>query len=690
MRQANTKRGDFNDANASVAKTIGEDGVQVVAAGSGAYTTKDTIHVPGGDPSEKMSVHAQEVQGGYVNHEVAHHRYGDMDVIIEAMNDDNPLYTEMVNAMEDMRIEPQMFDEYPGSKDDLMSTCEEVNKLTLQEIEDGNLDLTDPKVMTPVAVTWEGRRRQGMSDTNEELLSKVPAGIREKAAKICDLIEGARDGKAGSKDVADMARHVVDEIEKESGTPPLPPTSWLPGGPCTDGPKGDEEVEVQPRDGEGEGQTPAPEGDDEGEVKVKVKVKGHGATDDAKPIPFSTDLAKAVESVSEKDATATEDKYVPFSTDFDFVHTKKDEGRMIPAYNIGWGDDGKAVIEPRKMCDGELWNQSVYEGLMNDGHRGFGKNNYAKIERNMKGAINVMSQKFRRALMAKQQRSWSRGEESGRRIDTGNLVQAYQGYPYVWQDREDAEEINTAVTLLIDHSGSMSGPELALAQKATIALSRVLDAAGIPFEVLGFFYGANPHTKALRRAVLGARQGMRFDTDGQPLMKDGSLVLDHDKSHKYSRWEGLHHIEYKEFNERLQVCKTAIGNMHSMASGCNCDGESVRWAWERLAVRPEQRKVILVLSDGYPAFFTDFPGQEHTHLRDTVAYIGREGGSLVGIGINSSAVKRFYPKYVVLSDIKELPKTVMDQLSKLLLGERFVIDNGDLLKVTNNNLKRSA
>ena len=95
-------------------------------------------------------------------------------------------------------------------------------------------------------------------------------------------------------------------------------------------------------------------------------------------------------------------------------------------------------------------------------------------------------------------------------------------------------------------------------------------------------------------------------------------------------------------------------------------------AYDRLSARPEKRKVMMVLSDGWPA--ADGYGHEQ-HLLEVCRDIEASDVELVGIGIQSDAVERFYSKHVVVNDIKDLEGEVMNQLSKLLLGERVTLDH---------------
>ena len=92
---------------------------------------------------------------------------------------------------------------------------------------------------------------------------------------------------------------------------------------------------------------------------------------------------------------------------------------------------------------------------------------------------------------------------------------------------------------------------------------------------------------------------------------------------------------------------------------------------------------MLCLSDGYPAYNSDYNDQ-YQRTSDVVAYMSRQV-DVIGIGIQSESVKNFFPKYVVVNELSELPKEVMDKLGKALLGQNFKVDNSDLIKANRIN-----
>jgi cobalamin biosynthesis protein CobT len=140
--------------------------------------------------------------------------------------------------------------------------------------------------------------------------------------------------------------------------------------------------------------------------------------------------------------------------------------------------------------------------------------------------------------------------------------------------------------------------------------------------------------------------------------------------------------EFKRFGEKLHQAKGSMSTISGRATGNNVDGEAVMYAYGRLKDRTERRKILLTLSDGEPAFYTCF-GREYCeqHLRDVIDFVTKRDVECVGIGIQSRAVARFYPKYAVVNRLEDLAGASIDMLAKLLVGDRYVVDNAQLMKV---------
>ena len=247
----------------------------------------------------------------------------------------------------------------------------------------------------------------------------------------------------------------------------------------------------------------------------------------------------------------------------------------------------------------------------------------------MTGAI---QKNLERAIAARSISQWTSGHRSGK-ISNPNLIRLRFKDSRVFKRKEIAMSKDVAVSLLLDCSGSMGGTPAELASTSAFALASVLQNMNIKCEVIG------------------------FTTKGSAYA--GS---------SYSRSAPLYIPIFKSFNDRWDIhAKSRLAKLWTygwMAN--NVDGESVQIAANRLMAQSEARKILIVLSDGYP----NADGNDNDldkHLKETVLSISKQI-DVVGIGICSDAVERYYQKHVVLNSIEELPSTVIVKLRQLLLS----------------------
>jgi cobalamin biosynthesis protein CobT len=236
------------------------------------------------------------------------------------------------------------------------------------------------------------------------------------------------------------------------------------------------------------------------------------------------------------------------------------------------------------------------------------------------------------------------GHRNGK-LHAPSLFRVPQGDPRVFTQKQEHESKDTAVSVVIDNSGSMGGPKMALAMTAGYALCSTLDRVKIANEVIGFTTGGwGGMPASMREAMANDAKAARIRWD-----RTTPLVLP----------------IYKTFDERLTATvKARFAFMKNAQAGLagNVDGESLEYAAERLLKRSEKRKVMLVLSDGQPA------GSHKCgpHLTYVVKQLGKMGIECVGIGIMDDSVSRFYPKYTVLKKAQDLPTQVMSEIKKIL------------------------
>jgi cobalamin biosynthesis protein CobT len=191
----------------------------------------------------------------------------------------------------------------------------------------------------------------------------------------------------------------------------------------------------------------------------------------------------------------------------------------------------------------------------------------------------------------------------------------------------------------------MNGSKIHTAAQAAYALASVLDRLNIKNEVIGF----------TTKEIGGSAMKELHDTTSKTGIR-------------FSRIEGIYMPILKGYEERMTVnVKERFGwlpNTNILRS--NVDGESVEAAARRLIARREASKVMLVLSDGYPAA-AGSRGDLEQHLKRVVKDVSSAGVRVVGIGIQSDAVNKFYPKSLVIQKVEDLPAVVIKELRHLLM-----------------------
>ncbi len=265
----------------------------------------------------------------------------------------------------------------------------------------------------------------------------------------------------------------------------------------------------------------------------------------------------------------------------------------------------------------------------------------------LQGVIGKLANRLQRRLMAKQNRSWQFDLEEGI-LDAGRLarvvVNPTQALSY--KVELDTEFRDTVVTLLIDNSGSMRGRPITIAAMSADILARTLERCGVKVEILGF----------TTRAWKGGQARERWIASGKPANP--------------GRLNDLRHIIYKAADHPWRRARKSLGLM--LREGIlkeNIDGEALLWAHNRLMARTEQRRILMVISDGAPVDDSTLsvnPGNYlERHLREVIQEIEtRSPVELVAIGIGHD-VTRYYRRAVTIVDAEQLGGTMMEKLAEL-------------------------
>ena len=265
----------------------------------------------------------------------------------------------------------------------------------------------------------------------------------------------------------------------------------------------------------------------------------------------------------------------------------------------------------------------------------------------LQSAVTKLANRLQRRLMAQQSRSWEFDQEEGL-LDVARLARVVVNpfHSLSFKVERDTEFRDTVVTLLIDNSGSMRGRPISIAAISADILARTLERCGVKVEILGF----------TTRAWKGGQSREKWLADARPPNP--------------GRLNDLRHIVYKEADEPWRRARRNLGLM--MREGLlkeNIDGEALLWAHNRLLGRIEERKILMVISDGAPVDDSTLSVNSGTylerHLRQVIGWIeARSPVELVAIGIGHD-VTRYYQKAVTIMDAEQLGGTMIEQLAGL-------------------------
>jgi cobaltochelatase CobT len=274
---------------------------------------------------------------------------------------------------------------------------------------------------------------------------------------------------------------------------------------------------------------------------------------------------------------------------------------------------------------------------------------------NLSGVVGRLANRLQRRLMAQQNRSWDFDLEEGY-LDPARLVRVVIDpmQPLSFKQERDTKFRDTVVTLVLDNSGSMRGRPITVAATCADILARTLERCGVSVEILGF----------TTRAWKGGQAREKWLKDGKPPNP--------------GRLNDLRHIVYKSADAPWRRARRNLGLM--MREGLlkeNIDGEALLWAHNRLIARPEQRKILMMISDGAPVDDSTLsvnPGNYlERHLRAVIELIeNRSPVELLAIGIGHD-VTRYYRRAVTIVDAEELAGAMTEQLASLF-GEETARD----------------
>jgi cobaltochelatase CobT len=383
-----------------------------------------------------------------------------------------------------------------------------------------------------------------------------------------------------------------------------------------------EEQEAEEDPGE---RNETPEGQEQdSESQAEQMEEAEGETESAEMEAQSID---SDDQPDDEDADETTDGEEPFRPQLPFSSNTNED--FYKVYSNAFDE----VVEAEDLCDAdELTRLRAY---------------LDKQLSNMQGVVARLANRLQRRLMAQQNRSWDFDLEEGI-LDTAKLMRVVIDpmHPLSFKMEKDTQFRDTVVTLLIDNSGSMRGRPITVAATCADILARTLERCGVKTEILGF----------TTRAWKGGQAREKWLAAGKPANP--------------GRLNDLRHIIYKAADEPWRRARRNLGLM--MREGLlkeNIDGEALIWAHNRMLGRSEQRRILMVISDGAPVddstLSVNSGNYLERHLRQVITDIeNRSPVELIAIGIGHD-VTRYYKRAVTIVDAEELGGAMTEKLAEL-------------------------
>src|SRR5438105_6879738 len=481
------------------------------------------------------------------------------------------------------------------------------------------------------AMLDEQYRRQGFERVTERTESTMAEAVRlltrealtheppPPAAKgVVDLWRPWLEGKIG-RDIAELDRAILDQDSYARATRRLIQDLDLDLGELDESSSDDNQSQGEEAEGENESE-------------------GDSASAGAQP-SMDGSPSDSADGDAEEDGDADADgEMMPGASDDDpgrpgrpgvQPRGRPDENAVYRAYSMVADE----VVEADKLCDSDELGRLRHLLDQQLSH--------------LQSVIARLANRLQPRLLAKQTRAWEFDLEEG--IPDAALLSEIVTTPVLplsYKRERETEFRDTVVSLLIDNSGSMRGRPITVAAMSADILARTLERCGVKVEILGF----------TTRAWKGGQARERWIAAGKPANP--------------GRLNDLRHIVYKPADAPWRRARRSLGLM--LREGIlkeNIDGEALAWAHNRLLGRPEERKILMVISDGAPVDDSTLsvnPGNYlEKHLREVIDWIEKRSRvELIAIGIGHD-VTRYYSRAVTIMDADQLAGAMVDQLARL-------------------------
>jgi cobaltochelatase CobT len=515
---------------------------------------------------------------------------------------------QVYDALEQARIEAIGSNALGGVRGNLAAVLE-------YNLQRKGLDrLADPTAPPPMAEVLALMARERLTGdapppAARALVDSFRAEVEAKAGADLDKLTTSLENQRA---FARIARAIVRDMELGDDL------SDAPDQDAQDDESQDGEAEAS-NDGEGEGEEQSPQS-----ATLDDSEKTHRESETSESTMTEAEEDENAEPSDEELETGEGDR--PARPDL------KDAGKPEPAYKV-YTTAHDEIVSAEELCDAEeLTRLRAY------------------LDQQLAHLSNVVARlanRLQRRLMAQQNRTWSFDLEEGL-LDVSRLTRVIIDpmAPLSFKQEDETEFRDTVVTLLIDNSGSMRGRPIMVAAVCADILARTLERCGVKVEILGF----------TTRAWKGGASRDDWLKNGKPPSP--------------GRLNDLRHIIYKSADAPWRRARKNLGLM--MREGLlkeNIDGEALMWAHHRLVHRQEQRRILMVISDGAPVDDSTLSVNSghylERHLRKTIGEIENKSAvELIAIGIGHD-VTRYYRRAVTIVDVEQLGGAMTEQLAEL-------------------------
>jgi len=700
------KSHELREVLSKTVRLLTMDGIEVTYRGVTPYVSADKtgkvtrLNLP--EITDNASPELLEAIQGYVDHEVGHVLYTPFETTLKQEANLHSL----LNIVEDIRIERLLPRDLPGTRDNLERMYDKWLPMMIEPHVNTAVASGDQSQMLPAVLVPALRALSGQKVFKNWMDQNAYWNIIDPLISRVDRLEERLKAMETYDEVIDLAKAIAAAI-----TPPPPP----PGSPQfadsdSKPSSGDDKQEQEPepkqndkdeeKDAKGQ-----PSADDQDDAEADRKDDQSGGADGDAGDDEPEDDSDA--SSGDEDSDASQDEPAQGATDDNADDGDEDEGQSDAAESgddedsddgsgdgsaDGEADDAQAAedADDEDASDKAADTGGTYSGLPFDfdalkdtddmlanyigqqvssnarEYRVFSRDydkivdipnvdsaSIEQIEIAVQKATGPLQKELRRMIAARTQATRYPGQRRGR-LHAPSLHRIMAGDDRVFTRREEGIALDTAISLVIDCSGSMSGPRIKLAMQTAYGLAAVLHRINVPFEVVGYTTGELPDQKFYEEAI--EANAITPITRVIPIVMPKFKLFD----------EPFTPSIQKRFAKMHDIPSSTTFPMHS-----TIEGDAVELLAMRLLRRPEKRKLMMVMSDGKPAGHTmnecrqDNPYLDHA--AKTVREVREAGVDMLGIGIQDKTITGYYPDHIVIQNVDEMPALLLKALKKFLL-----------------------